>query len=105
MDSGSEQPIDHIAQFVLAGLVEDGQPGGVAPLPWRLCVRLADMSLDFLVWPTARPQPEWGDTNFGGHVDLDTHLTRPGRFCWYAGHLPAGEFAGYLDMTVGDIPS
>jgi len=73
--------------------------GQLAPLPWRMCARAHGDVVDFKVWPTDRPEPRWGDPSYGGSSSLPPGWQAPGKTGWYIGHLPAGAFATYHDMT------
>ena len=73
--------------------------GQLEPLPWRMCARARGDIVDFKVWPTAQPEPPWGDPRFGGFTQLPPEWLTPGKAGWYIGHLPTGAFATYRDMT------
>ena len=73
--------------------------GQLEPLPWRMCARVRGDTVDFKVWPVSQPEPAWGDPHFGGSGRLPPGWLLPGKSGWYIGHLPAGAFATYRDMT------
>ena len=73
--------------------------GRLAPLPWRMCARVVGNEVDFKVWPVDQLEPSWGDPRFGGSSALPPGWAAPGKTGWYVGHLPAGAFATYRDMT------
>lgn len=71
----------------------------MTPLPWRMCARVRGDTVEFKVWPVDRPEPMWGDPQFGGSGQLPPGWLVPGKSGWYIGHLPAGAFATYRDMA------
>ena len=73
--------------------------GHLTPLPWRMCARVSGDVADFKVWPLSQPEPAWGDPRFGGASRLPPGWRLPGKVGWYIGHLPAGAFATYRDMS------
>lgn len=73
--------------------------GQLEPLPWRMCARARGDIVDFKVWPANQIEPQWGDPRFGGSTPLPPGWRVPGKTGWYIGHLPAGAFATYSDMS------
>jgi hypothetical protein len=90
--------LDGIAQFVLSPAL--GAPMAASPdLPWRMCARAVGRRVDLLVWPLARPQPEWGDPAYGGSVALPAGWDEPGQPGWYIGHLHPHDEVGFTDLS------
>lgn len=104
MDSSLERPYTIIGQFDLDDVfLRDGQPGNVAPYPWRICARAVDEVVSFKVWPLTDPEPAWNDPAYGGSVTLPAgwnYAARPG---WFVGHLRHGEKVGFTDMTTAEV--
>jgi len=78
--------------------------GSVPSLPWRMCARVEGSSLEWKVWPTAGPEPDWDDPLFGGRVTLSPEWVYAGRPGFYVGHLGAGSYALFEDESVLQLP-
>jgi hypothetical protein len=85
----------------LGGVIVESLADETTPYPWRLCARIVDRTVSFVVWPLPGPQPDWGTPGAGGSValpaDWDAAAGVPG-FC--VGHLTAGESVGYTDVVI-----
>ncbi len=94
---------DH-GSFVVLGsvdLFEMFDPHGlVLQLPWRMCARVRDSTLDWKVWPAARSEPAWGDAIFGTTITLPAEWVYAGRPGFYVGHLDTGDDAEFTDESV-----
>ena len=94
---------DH-GSFVVLGSVDlsatFGPQGLVPELPWRMCARVRDSTLDWKVWPTARREPAWGDAMFGTTTTLPAEWVYAGRPGFYVGHLEMGDDAEFTDESV-----
>jgi hypothetical protein len=92
------------AKFTLIGQVNLGRELGIGSsvraLPWRFCARAIDQTVEFKVWPLDEAEPAWGDGTHGGAVLLPPGWVYPGVAGWYAGHLSAGDRAGYRNLIV-----
>ncbi len=74
-------------------------PNGLeAALPWKVCVRTIDTTLDLKVWRADEPEPAWGETSHGGSVTLPESAVYPGATGWYIGHLSAGAQAEFTEL-------
>jgi hypothetical protein len=81
--------------FVVLGSVDlsaVSDPEGLL-LPWRMCARVEGSSLEWRVWPTTGPEPDWGDPLFGGSVTLLPEWVYAGQPGFYVGHLGARRYA------------
>ena len=94
-NAGRMQRLDTIP--VRSLLVNDDERQ-LRPLPWRMCARTRGESLTFKVWPTASPEPAWGDRRFGGTVALPGDAPTAGASGWYVGHLAPGTVATFSDL-------
>ena len=68
------------------------------PLPWRLCARVAAMTLEFKAWRTEESEPAWGDPAHGATVQLPEDAPRVGYTGWYVGHLEPGTAASFTEL-------
>jgi len=97
---------DH-GSFVVLGSVDlsatFGPQGLVPELPWRMCARVRDSTLDWKVWPTARREPAWGDAMFGTTTTLPAEWVYAGRPGFYVGHLEMGDDAEFTDESVTEL--
>lgn len=93
-----QQPVmTQLASFDLSSVFR--LPDGSArALPWRMCARVVGAELQFKVWVASNREPGWGSPGFGGQVELDAALIRPGRAGWYIGHLPSGATADFTEL-------
>ena len=73
--------------------------GTLVPLPWHLCARTLRGRLEFKVWPSAEPEPEWGDTTHGGSAPIPAGWEAPGKAGWYIGHLPNDGYATFDQLV------
>jgi hypothetical protein len=78
-----------------------GTGDDLAPLPWRMCARVVDATVSFVVWPLSEPRPDWDDPLHSGEVLVPADLTEPGVGGWFVGHLLPGQNLVYDDLTVG----
>jgi hypothetical protein len=88
-------------------LLEQFPLSGFSPLPqypWRMCARVIGDQVSFVVWPTDRPQPTWGDPAYGGTTTLPSGWDQPGIPGFYIGHLAPGESVGFTDISVQELP-
>lgn len=98
MDTAASPQFTQIGQFALWDTF--GAPGGGwRPYPWRMCARVSNNQLDFIVWPTSQPQPAWGDPAYGGRVTVPSNFLGPGRPGFYVGHLQPGASLGYTSLS------
>ena len=97
---------DH-GSFTLLGSVDLSgtfdRDGLVPALPWRMCARVRDRTLVWKVWPTARPEPAWGDAGYGTTITLPTEWVYAGRPGFYVGHLEAGDDALFTDESAATL--
>jgi hypothetical protein len=92
-DTSKPVPLTEVAQI-------DLQPTmWRKPLPWHLCLRAVGDVVFMKVWAGSEPEPEWGDTSHGSSVSVGPEWVYPGTAGWYIGHLPAGGFADFTDLT------
>lgn len=78
----------------------DGTP---RPFPWTLCARIVGSQLDVKAWPSASPEPAWGDARFGGTRSLSAYPDARGVAGWYVAHLPPGGSAQFTDLRTWSI--
>ncbi len=81
-----------------------GDPAMPLPLPWNICARTTGNTLSFIAWPSAEPQPAWGDTTHGGSWTLPTGWSYKGYSGSYVGHLRPGDRALYTNLKTSDGP-
>lgn len=86
------------ASIPVRSLLLDDDGYRLRPLPWRLCARTQGTTLSFKVWPTALPEPAWGDEAVGGSVTLPADAPQSGASGWYVGHLRPGMVATFADL-------
>ncbi|CAN5780938.1 hypothetical protein BH23ACT2_BH23ACT2_17610 [soil metagenome] len=71
-----------------------------APLPWRLCARVHDRTVEVVAYPrtAAFESPPWGDESYSGTVEVPEDWVYTGQPGWYAGHIPAGDETRYTEL-------
>jgi len=97
--SDAPQAITLLQAFDLSNAL--GQGDGLAPLPWRICARVVDATVSFVVWPLAEARPAWGDPAHGGSVAVPEDLMAPGVGAFYIGHVQPGQEVVYDGLAVG----
>jgi hypothetical protein len=100
-DTSTSPVATQIAAFDLGSVLYPG--GTYVPYPWSICARVIGNVVSFVVWPTGSPQPAWDDPAYGGAVTLPSGFEDAGHAGWYAGHLWAGDHAGFRDLVAGPV--
>jgi hypothetical protein len=86
-----------LRQYDVADVVV--RDGRLLPLPWRVCLRVADRRLSFKIWPLGRvARPGWDQRPYVRHGRLPRSFDVAGRPGWYVGHVPGGGSAVYRDL-------
>lgn len=86
-----------VRQYDVARVVV--RDGRLLPLPWRVCLRVADRRVSLKIWPHGRvDRPAWGDRRYTRHARLPRSFDIAGRPGWYVGHVPGGGSAVYRDL-------
>jgi hypothetical protein len=105
-NTANGEPFTQIGSVDLHDVLAPG--GHVVPFPWRVCSRAVGSFVQFKVWPTSEPEPQWGDPSHGGVVLVSSEWVYPGRAGWYTGHLPPGASVTFNDLDtwayVGAVP-
>lgn len=95
-------PWRSVRQFDMSRVVVRGDR--LAPLPWRVCLRVRGRQAAFKVWlPRREDAPSWRDPVHVRRTRLPSEFVLRGAPGWYVGHLAAGarvEYAG-LGSAVG----
>jgi hypothetical protein len=78
-----------MGQQELFGLRQPGgpNPSFAKPYPWRACARTVGGTLTLKVWPTAEPEPSWGDPLYGYSIPVPPGWDTLGRPSMYMGHM------------------
>jgi hypothetical protein len=72
----------------------------LAPLPWRVCLRVTGRAVAFKVWlPDRSSEPSWQDPRAARHDRLPAAFTAAGVPGWYVGHLPGHGRVVYRGLT------
>ncbi|MBZ5738601.1 hypothetical protein [Nocardioides mangrovi] len=92
-------PWRKVGQFDMSGAV-GASPTRLYTLPWRVCLRVVDLRVSFLVWPLGRvARPRWGNPTYSRHARLPRTFDVRGRPGWYVGHIPARGRIVYRNLT------
>lgn len=98
-DTRAEPAFTGFGQHDMGHVVSDYQ-GGLLPLPWRLCARLADGQLTFKLWvPRSHTEPGWDDPWHTRSAPVPADWNVPGQLGWYVGHIPPGGNTTYTDLS------
>lgn len=76
-----------------------GDPTRPAALPWHLCARILNGSVDMKAWLEGEAEPLWGDTVHGGSAALPSAAPASGQAGWYIGHLQPSQNAQFTALA------